>query len=206
MLHTMASAGLSQWEVGLVVSGLLLQIIGAALSFIGINITWKAIANENERFTHLVLEQVRTLGMAVVDAALRFAGRPRTQTLQVHGVDAGTGMEGAPRVVIALPPIPPDAMTEEKLEALQSQISTLLERVNHLQAVQATEQVTREAAIRDLRNELGSEIKRREEQDRSREVEALKREISGFWLITVGFIVGGVGSGSAPSPKSESAS
>ncbi|MEK6438750.1 hypothetical protein [Pseudonocardia sp. T1-2H] len=184
--------GPNWWEIGLVGAGLLLQIIGAVFTIRGIFLVWAEVARPGERFRDLLIEQVQMTRKKLTDLARKISRRqPAPKTLAGAGFAAafGTAHGDAHVAFGTLPEETPDAIAE-----LNIRVNRLHDMIQKVQTDARQEARDRDAAVSALGDALRGEMTARADEDRAREVKSLRAEIGGFWFITIGFVIGGIGS------------
>lgn len=187
-----AESGLNGWEISLVVTGLTLQIIGAVFSLRGIFLVWKEVSQPGEKFRDLILGHVRATRTKMGGWIRALFRRPPTnQTVLVTAVDSATAF-GHASIRISFGQLPAD--TDAALAELKRQFDRVQGALQDLQQSTVTDVRDLKESVAGLGKDLRAEMDTRAEEERRLEVSSLRAEISGFWFITIGFVIGGFGS------------
>lgn len=187
-----AGGGPNGWEIGLVGGGLALQVVGAVFSLRGIFLVWAEVAQPGETFRSLILAHLRAT-KAKIGSWLRalFRRTPGNQTVLATAVDSASAF-GVASVRVSFGKLPADA--DAAIAELKRQVDRVHSALQDLQQSTVTDVQGLKESIAGLGKDLRTEMDARAEEGRRREVDALRAEISGFWFITVGFVIGGIGS------------
>jgi hypothetical protein len=181
------------WERALLLAGVALQLWGVVLTIVGARTVWRDIKGPDDRFLAPFIRAWVPVQRWIRRRWRRITGRGES-LIVTAGVAAASGSAGRLSVSKSWGPLPSGASTDELIAELHRRVKASQDDLYRERDQLRTELIARIDAAVAEHQELGREIRERDEQERRRAVQGLRLEAYGFILLTLGTLVQAVGS------------
>jgi hypothetical protein len=182
-------------ELIFVVVGLLMQLVGAYVTYRGFRIGWEETASPSDKFLAPVIHWIDRRGEQVTAFFRRlFPQRAHSQTIHASSIAETWAVGDDFRVSKSFAPLPEHAGDAELIAELDRRLRHVYEEVNRVENKLLDDTRERKAESARLEGELRGSLATKEDRDRDRSIRGLRIEALGFGLLTLGALVQGVGS------------